>query len=70
MVAGAEEKALAGVDAEVSKVVGVRLGFAQDECPPESVEDRRSEDFRNFQRGLRTSDVDVESIAPYRQDLR
>src|SRR5216683_549204 len=64
LVAGAEEKALAGVDAEVSEVVGVRLGFAQVEGPPGSLEDRRSEHFRNFQRGLRTSDVAEESIGP------
>jgi hypothetical protein len=69
LVAGAEEKALAGVDAEVSEVVGVRLGFAQEECPPGSLEDRRSEYFRNFQRGLRTLGVAEEIIGPYRRDL-
>jgi hypothetical protein len=67
VVPGAEEKALAGVNSEVSEVVGVRLGFAQVEGPPGSFEDPRSEYFRNFQRGLRTSDAAEESIGQKRR---
>jgi hypothetical protein len=67
VVPGAEEKALAGVNSEVSEVVGVRLGFAQVEGPPGSLKDRRSEYFRNFQRGLRISDAAEESIGQKRR---
>jgi hypothetical protein len=66
-VPGPEEKALAGVNSEVSEVVGVRLGFAQVEGPPGSFEDPRSEYFRNFQRGLRTSHAAEQSIGQKRR---